>query len=215
MADEEKLCGIAPKPPQITIGVESTPLFNLPAAVLGTPYHRRSLALIAIGVIELAFRTTVLVHACLKVIKRDWNAQSLDIPIAFLVTWLCASIYPLIHPPVTAQYPLSVLYLLSLLSSLAALYNISVNSFVDDFPFNGKVALLLLTIDAALAFIGLSIVVGMPMEENDEPKPDSDGTLPAPDDHVTLWQWVTSTWVSPIIVIGMQGAISNAFGHLF
>lgn len=42
----------------------------------------------------------------------------------------------------------------------------------------------------------------MRMEETGEPIIDPDAQPPAYDDFATLWQWLTFTWVSPVISIG-------------
>ncbi|CAE6470415.1 unnamed protein product, partial [Rhizoctonia solani] len=59
-------------------------------------------------------------------------------------------------------------------------------------------------IDAFLTLGGITIILNMPLESFGEPTVDAEGRLPPLEDHCTLLQWMTFSWVSPLVALGSR-----------
>ncbi|KAG8768254.1 hypothetical protein FRC12_005683 [Ceratobasidium sp. 428] len=118
-----------------------------------------------------------------------------------LSSWVYAALRPTIRPSRTPYYDLLTLYITHFLAACVGLYEASTASTgVDVFSLThlGRV------VDSIITIAGIVIIVDMPLAITGEPESDEEGLLPSLEDHCTLWQWITFTWVSPIISLGAR-----------
>lgn len=182
---------------------ESMPLLARPTTEGKTVYNWQSIAFITIGVFELALRTVAVIYVGLKVTSGNWNTSTLGIPIAFLTSWLYATLEPLFRPSPTVSYNLLIIYITSFLSSLAAFYSINAQVPVESSPWNGTTTLVVHILNTTLTLGGISILWKMPLQTDvGEPTFDKDGLHPAYEDFVNFGEWILFTWVSRIITTG-------------
>ncbi|CAE6340042.1 unnamed protein product [Rhizoctonia solani] len=59
-------------------------------------------------------------------------------------------------------------------------------------------------LDAFLTLGGITVILNMPLESFGKPIVDAEGRLPAFEDHCTLLQWITFSWVSPLVALGSR-----------
>ncbi|KAJ1301639.1 hypothetical protein OPQ81_008884 [Rhizoctonia solani] len=103
-----------------------------------------------------------------------------------------------IRPSRTPYFDLFSIYFSHFLAASVALYEASAAA--GDIGFStGRLGHVL---NSLLTFVGLVVIVNMPLSITGKAEVDEDGILPSLEDNCTLWQWMTFTWVSPIISLG-------------
>ncbi|KZW03607.1 P-loop containing nucleoside triphosphate hydrolase protein [Exidia glandulosa HHB12029] len=174
---------------------------------VGTVAHGRTLtanALIVIGTLEFATRMALYVRAGLA--SASWiNAPEL----VKLTVWLYAAVNPLVNPPRTAPYGLFGIYSFSFLGSLLGFYTY----FTSDAE--APVASLggsFIVAHSTLSLLALVLVLRMPMQVSLPPPvldADVSGLKPALEDYATLGQWLSYSWLTPLIEQGKIGPLEE------
>ncbi|KZW03602.1 P-loop containing nucleoside triphosphate hydrolase protein [Exidia glandulosa HHB12029] len=181
---------------------EASPLLGRRA---GTVAHGRSLAanvLVVIGTLEFATRIALYVRAGLT--SGSWvNAPEL----VKLTVWLYAAVNPLVNPPQTAPYGLFGIYSFSFLGSLLDFYTHLTPGVGTPVESAGGVFVIA---HSTLSLIALVLVLRMPMQVNlPPPVLDAGGLKPALEDHATLGQWLSYSWLTPLIEQGKIGPLEE------
>ncbi|KAF8697734.1 P-loop containing nucleoside triphosphate hydrolase protein, partial [Rhizoctonia solani] len=177
---------------------ESSPLLERTIAENKKPSGWRQFTLTLIPILQIAGWTASLVH---QASSGGSDSLSVIIPAATLVSWVYAGLLPNLWPSYTPYYDLLVLYTSQFVSACAFLYDGSVTVIPgDNFRWEhiGRV------FDAFLTFGGITIILNMPLESSGDAQIDAEGRTPALEDHCTLLQWITFSWVSPLVALGSR-----------
>jgi hypothetical protein len=178
------------------------------------PETWRQVALTVLALLEVAGWTVAVVYKATRVHSGIFGLVTAVIALA---SWVYAALRPSIRPSRTPYYDLFTIYSSHFLAACVALYELSTSSTGDiglSYSRLGQVSNSLLTL------VGLVIIVNMPLNITTKPEADENvrftlvwpvfmqlkfifkGILPPLEDHCTLWQWITFTWVSPLISLG-------------
>lgn len=187
---------------------ESTPLLGAAAYIVPKKHTWRTRLLAILGAIEFVGRVFVLVTAITQVIQGQTRLDYLVSPIIFSVGWIYATLKLIAFPGLTVPYGVLSVYIISLFSTVGALYTTVLNS--DDGA-NGTTTYFALHIaSGVISLFGIGIIMGMPLELNGEPTIDEDQLLPAKDDFVTLYGWLSFNWMTDFVKIGAQRAVEES-----
>ncbi|KAF7974527.1 hypothetical protein HWV62_11990 [Athelia sp. TMB] len=118
-------------------------------------------------------------------------------------TWFYAALRPILNAQATAAYDLFTLYFIHLFAGSlllgGVLYDMDV--YAQPAPGVGVIASLIFNLVATIAL--LCVVLSMPLAIPSNKVRKSDiGVTVSPDDYVTLWGWITFSWMSPIMKKG-------------
>ncbi|CAE7216653.1 unnamed protein product, partial [Rhizoctonia solani] len=195
---EEAAANNKPKATQVPdsdIPTERSSLLPNRNVLITRPDTWRQVTFTVLALLETAGWTVVVVNRA----THGAGLLAFVVSIAALVSWVYAALRPSIRPSRTPYYDLFSIYFSHFLAACVALYEASTST-TGNIGFStervGQVLNSLLTI------VGLVAIVNMPLTITGEPEADEDGLLPALEDYCTLWQWMTFTWVSPIITLG-------------
>ncbi|KAF8594789.1 hypothetical protein BDV93DRAFT_501773 [Ceratobasidium sp. AG-I] len=160
----------------------------------------RQIALTVCALLEVARWITSLVYnATHPDTPGNLGIFSLIVTSTAIASWVYSALRPGIRPSCTPYYDLFTLYLSYFLAALVTLYEASTSS-TGDIGFTcGRLARVF---DVFITFMGLVAIVNMPLSAIGQPEVAEDGLLPSLEDHCTLWQWMTFTWISPLISLG-------------
>ncbi|CAE6495623.1 unnamed protein product, partial [Rhizoctonia solani] len=177
---------------------ESSPLLERTIAENKKPSGWRQFTLTLIPILQIAGWTASLVH---QASSGRSDSLSVIIPAATLVSWVYAGLRPNLWPSYTPYYDLLVLYTSQFVSACAFLYDGSVTVIPGD---NFRWEHIERVFDAFLTFGGITIILNMPLESSGDAQIDAEGRTPALEDHCTLLQWITFSWVSPLVALGSR-----------
>lgn len=182
-------------PAEAVEATESTPLLS--TNIHSTRRDWRNITFAVVGIIETATRVVFLLEAITRVMT-DSSTYTLASPIIFLVAWVYATLLPIAQPALTTPYTLLSIYLSVIISDFGAFYagnqRIGVVGHIISFILSGACAVI------ALRF---------PMQINGRPEVNEEGLKPALDDYVNLWEWLTFSWMSPFISIGVNKTVEE------
>ncbi|CAE6434018.1 unnamed protein product [Rhizoctonia solani] len=183
----------AAMPPDADFPNESSPLLERASTESEKPPGWRQFVLSLIPILEIAGWTVDLVH------QATLGAGFFGViaPAVVIVSWVYAGLRPHLRPSCTPYYDLLLLYLSQFVSACVTLYEGSVAG-VPGGDHAGRI------IDAFLTLGGITIILNMPLESFGEPTVDAEGRLPPLEDHCTLLQWMTFSWVSPLVALGSR-----------
>ncbi|CAE6492879.1 unnamed protein product, partial [Rhizoctonia solani] len=184
--------------PEANFPNESSPLLERASTQNQKPPGWRQFALTLIPILEIAGWTADLVHQAISGQAGIFNVITRA---TILVSWVYAGLRPNLRPSYTPYYDLLLLYFSQFVSACVSVYEGSVTGTPGDgFPWGhiGRV------FDTFLTLGGISIIVNMPLESFGDPTVDPEGRLPALEDHCTLLQWITFSWVSPLVALGAR-----------
>ncbi|QRW04429.1 ABC transporter [Ceratobasidium sp. AG-Ba] len=179
---------------------EQTPLLSHSTPTNTTrPKTWRQVVLTLVGLIESAGWTYAL-------IIHGQNAHRMDTfnmaaTTACLVSWIYAALRPNLKPSCTPYYDLFTVYSSQFLATSVRIYETAGVGYGDGGAWSTKSVFIL---DAGLSFLGLVVIFMMPLNVLGKFYNDEDGNAPSLEDQCTLWDWVSFTWVSPLISIGVQ-----------
>ncbi|CAE6397156.1 unnamed protein product [Rhizoctonia solani] len=177
---------------------ESSPLLERASTKTEKPPAWRQFVLTLVPVLEIAGWAVELVHQA-----RSDRSGILTVitPAVVLVSWVYAGLRPNLRPSYTPYYDLLFLYFSQFVSACVSLYHVSMSGAPSDgfrWGHFGRV------FDAFLTLGGITIILNMPLESFGEPNVDAEGRPPALEDHCTLLQWITFSWVSPLVALGSR-----------
>ncbi|KAG8716744.1 hypothetical protein FRC09_015283 [Ceratobasidium sp. 395] len=163
----------------------------------GLPNYRpklwRQVLLTAIPVLEIAGWTTLLVRQSTGNFVHVFNVVTSSVR---LVSWVYAALRPNLIPSCTPYYDLLTLYGCHFLAGCVVLYEVGPRNLAP-------------VLDVLATIAGISAVVTMPLRVSGKPEVDAEGRLPALEDYCTLLEWITFSWVSPLIAIGATQALEE------
>ncbi|QRV95975.1 ABC transporter [Ceratobasidium sp. AG-Ba] len=156
------------------------------------PKTWRQFLLVFIAILETGLSTAILVfHATGKV--HTFQVVTSSITVA---SWVYAGLRPLLVPSCVPYYDLFTLYTAQFLAGCVMLCS------------NWRSVTYVLNVTMAL--IGIMAIVTMPLRVAGKPEPDAEGRHPALEDYCTLLEWMTFSWVSPMISIGANKALEES-----
>ncbi|CAE6421059.1 unnamed protein product [Rhizoctonia solani] len=195
---EEAAANIKPKPtpaPDADIPTERSSLLPNSSVPITRPDPWRQVTFAVLALLETAGWAAVVVNRA----RHSDGLLALVTAITALVSWVYAALRPSIWPSRTPYYDLFTIYFSHFLAACVALYEASTST-TGSIGFSaGRVGQVL---NSLVTFVGLVIIVNMPLTIAGEPEINEDGLHPPLEDNCTLWQWMTFTWVSPIISLG-------------
>ncbi|CAE6413166.1 unnamed protein product [Rhizoctonia solani] len=195
---EEAAANTKPKAvpvPDSDIPTERSSLLPNSGAPTTRPETWRQITLTVLALLETAGWIVAVVNRA----RHSAGLLALTTAIAALVSWVYAALRPSIRPSRTPYYDLFGIYFSHLLAACVALYEASTSATGSIGFSTDRLAHVL---NSLLTFVGLVAIVNMPLSLAGKPEVNEDGLHPALEDYCTLWQWMTFTWVSPIISLG-------------
>ncbi|QRV83260.1 ABC transporter [Ceratobasidium sp. AG-Ba] len=202
VAAEEEAANIQPKTvtvPDADIPTERTSLLPQTGPVT-RPDTWRQVALTLLATLQVAGWTISLVRRAASLHPSNgvgiFNLVSVAIRLA---SWTYAALRPNVRPSRTPYYDLLALYSTHFLAACVGLYEASTVPTSDSSLTVGHLGRVL---DSMITLAGVVLIVNMPLNITGKPEKNEEDLLPALEDHCTLWQWMTFTWVSPIISLG-------------
>lgn len=199
-------------PPTSEHVTEATPLLksNATLSLTSKKQHTwRSISLVVLGGAEVVGRVNVFAHTLLEIIRGNANLKQLTPPIIFLVAWVYATLKPIARPRPTVPYGILAVHLFSLLSSLGVFYLLGLK--LGGQHKLSPASLIMHAINGFVTFVGICIIMSMPIHSNaNVDVVDEDGLLPAKEDYVTLFQWLTFNWMSKFVAIGAERTVEES-----
>ncbi|CAE6476012.1 unnamed protein product [Rhizoctonia solani] len=186
----------ATPPPDADIPTERSSLLPNSGTQATRPDSWRQITFTVLALLETAGWTAAVVDRA----RHGAGLLALVTAIVALVSWVYAALRPNIRPSRTPYYDLLTIYFSHFLAACVALYESSTSA-------TGSIGFstdrLAHVISSLLTFVGLAAIVNMPLSLTGKPEVDEDDLHPSLEDYCTLWQWMTFTWVSPIISLGV------------
>ncbi|KII83760.1 hypothetical protein PLICRDRAFT_119100 [Plicaturopsis crispa FD-325 SS-3] len=172
--------------------VETTPLWR--AVVLSGIALFEVLVWVAIGCFSFSTNENV------------WSGV-LDILIA--ISWLYAAARPIVRPVPTPPYDLLVLYLVHVVGGALILGGALFDHQLGvPMPSTARVVGMTLNLLAVLAVLG--VVLAMPLAiPSAKVAPEAIGVTVSPDDYTTLFEWLTLSWIWPLIKLGTNTTLNE------
>ncbi|CAE6351129.1 unnamed protein product [Rhizoctonia solani] len=195
---EEAAANTKPKAvpiPDSDIPTERSSLLPSARAQTTRPDNWRQITFTVLALLETAGWAVAVVN---QARHRDGLLALVTVIVA-LVSWVYAALRPSIRPSRTPYYDLLGIYFSHFLAACVALYEASTSATGSIGFSTDRLAHVL---NSLLTFVGLVAIVNMPLSLTGKPEVNEDGLHPALEDYCTLWQWMTFTWVSPIISLG-------------
>ena len=140
------------------------------------------------------------------------QAQIWDVilPVVTAVTWLYASLRPIIWSSETVFYDLFALYLAHLVTGFVILGGLFFDHSVYQLPLPSQMALAARVLNLFVLIILLAIVLNMPFAvPSTRINKDDIGKNVSPEDYCTLWDWVSFHWVVPLIKKGTYNTLNE------
>ncbi|KZP20527.1 multidrug resistance-associated ABC transporter [Athelia psychrophila] len=127
------------------------------------------------------------------------------------VTWFYGALRPIVKAQATVPYDLFILYLVQLVMSCLLLGGVAYEHDVYNrpLPATSFMASLVFNLVATLVLLGVILSMPLALPSNRVKKSDI-GVTVSPDDYVTLWGWVTFSWIWPIIKKGTYTTLVEA-----
>ena len=140
------------------------------------------------------------------------NAEIRDgiLPVVTAVTWLYASLRPIVWPSQTVFYDLFALYLAYLVTRLITLGGLFFDHSVYQLPLPSGIALAARVMDLSVIVISLVIVLNMRFAVPSATINEEDvGKSVSPEDYCSLWNWISFHWVVPLIRKGTYNTLNE------
>ncbi|KAJ1030229.1 hypothetical protein NDA16_001140 [Ustilago loliicola] len=143
------------------------------------------------------------------------NAAGLQLVAALqVVGWTYASVSSSFFPSPTPPYALLIFYGLQLAGSAVSGYH-SLFSVPDpplSPPHQSQLAPPIFTlVSLALIALGVALIMSLPLQVYDRnPQHDRNGYPPPLEDYCTLWQWVSFSWLDPIISLAQTRPLEES-----
>jgi ABC-type multidrug transport system fused ATPase/permease subunit len=129
------------------------------------------------------------------------------------ITWFALAAMILVHRPRTAPFAVLTVFVLQAIVDLTRLVDTMITSHGLQ---EGKYIVATMTTTIAFTTIGICIVLSMPLRDPDLPakdisQPMSEPTsvLRSPEDNLSLWQFMTVSWMTPLIRVGYKRQLED------
>ncbi|KAF7982635.1 hypothetical protein HWV62_27065 [Athelia sp. TMB] len=120
-------------------------------------------------------------------------------------TWIYAALRPIVRAQATVPHDLFLLYVVQLFGGALLLGGVLYDMDVYLLPAPGVEVMAALTFNLVATLALLCVVLSMPLVVPSSRVKKSDiGVTVSPDDYVTLWGWVTFSWIYPIVKKGAR-----------
>ena len=140
------------------------------------------------------------------------HAESWDaiLSVVTAVTWLYASLRPIIWPSETVFYDLFALYLAHIVTGFITLGGLFFDHSVYQLPLPSQVVLVARVVNLSVLIILLIIVLNMPFAvPSARINKDDVGKSVSPEDYCSLWDWISFHWVVPLIKKGTYNTLNE------
>lgn len=143
------------------------------------------------------------------------NAVGLQLVAALqIVGWTYASLSSAFFPSPTPPYALLVFYALQLAGSAVSGYHslLGVPHAPLSPPHQSQLApTIFALISLALTLVGVTLIMSLPLQVYDRnPQHDRNGYPPPLEDYCTLWQWISFSWLNPIITLAQTRPLEES-----
>ncbi|KZP20510.1 hypothetical protein FIBSPDRAFT_932199 [Athelia psychrophila] len=126
-------------------------------------------------------------------------------------TWFYGAMRPIVKAQATAPYDLFILYLIQLVMSCLLLGGVAYEHDVYNRPLPSPSSMASLVFNLAATLVLLGVVLSMPLAlPSNRVKKSDIGVTVSPDDYVTLWGWITFSWIAPIIKKGAHTTLVDS-----
>ena len=140
------------------------------------------------------------------------NARIWDgvLPVITSITWLYASLRPIIWPSRTVFYDLFVLYLAHLVTGLVIFGGSLFDHNVYELPLPSGISLAARVVNLSVITLLLATVSNMPFAiPSAAINKDEVGKSVSPEDYCSLWDWISFHWVVPLIKKGTYNTLNE------
>ncbi|KAI0257019.1 hypothetical protein BJV78DRAFT_1272168 [Lactifluus subvellereus] len=131
-------------------------------------------------------------------------------PFVFALTWLFATVRPIVRPTPTPPFDLFTLYLIHTVVELVSLASFAYNKHAHDTPLPLALTFVAHILNLAVLLILVTITLSMPLaipsNRIDKAKI---GKSVSPEDYTSLWGWVTFSWVWPLVKRGTSTTLNE------
>ncbi|KAH9081540.1 hypothetical protein EDB83DRAFT_2214476 [Lactarius deliciosus] len=128
----------------------------------------------------------------------------------FALTWLFATLRPILRPKPTPSFDLLVLYLIYFIAEVVSLGAFAYNKHAYGTPFPDTLTLAAHTLNLGALLILIAIVFSMPLAiPSRRVDKEKIGKTISPEDYTTLWGWVTFSWIWPLIRRGTNVTLNE------
>ncbi|KAH9035079.1 hypothetical protein EDB84DRAFT_1561273 [Lactarius hengduanensis] len=128
----------------------------------------------------------------------------------FVLTWLFATLRPILRPKPTPSFDLLVLYLIYFITEVVSLGAFVYNKHAYGTPFPDTLTLAAHALNLGALLILIAIVFSMPLAiPSRRVDKEKIGKTISPEDYTTLWGWVTFSWIWPLIRRGTNATLNE------
>ncbi|TRM65424.1 hypothetical protein BD626DRAFT_454236 [Schizophyllum amplum] len=141
--------------------------------------------------------------ASFTIIVYDGSAWSGIQALIVATTWLYTTVRPVTHPPTTVPWDLFAVYCAHLIGAVLTLGGMFFDHDVYAAPYPSTTLVAAHFLHLAAVLIVLGVVLSTPLELPSQKVNKEDiGKRIIPEDYATLFQWITFSWVYPIVKSG-------------
>ncbi|KAI0003794.1 ABC transporter type 1, transmembrane domain-containing protein [Russula compacta] len=177
------------------------------ASQVGPGHLWKSLLLSSIALTETLVWLGV---ASFTIIQDERNLIFVASPFIFALTWLFATVRPIVRPKSTPPFDLFMFYLIFTAFELVSLGAFAYNKHAHATPFPPPLTLAVHILNLCVLLILLSTVLSMPLAiPSSRVEKAKIGTSVSPEDYTTLWGWVTFSWVWPLVKRGTSTTLNE------
>ncbi|KAI0649819.1 multidrug resistance-associated ABC transporter [Trametes meyenii] len=165
---------------------------------------------LVLSAVSLSERLVWAASGCYTLIVHHSQATTGVLDLAIAVTWLYATLRPVVRPTATAAYDLLVLFGLHLSLGIVLTSGWIYDQYVYGTALPPR-PVVVLYIAHLFAVLGLFIVVmNMPLDlPSRRVKKEDVGVTVSPEDYTTVWGWATFRWVLPLLDRGMYRTLNE------
>ena len=132
------------------------------------------------------------------------------LPVITAMTWLYASLRPIIWPSQIVFYDLFALYLAHLVTGFAVLGGIFFDHGVYQLPLPSRLVLVARVVNLSILTVLLAIVLNMPLAvPSASIDKDAVGKSVSPEDYCSLWDRISFQWIVPLIEKGTYNTLNE------
>ncbi|KAF7331551.1 ATP-dependent bile acid permease [Mycena kentingensis (nom. inval.)] len=162
-----------------------------------------------VGIIQFLAWTALAVAGALHQTADSWGLTRLGLVAS---TWLYTAVRSVVSPPTTAPFDLFALYVAHVCGAVLViggyLFEYAVGD--QDVPLPPRYLLVASSIYFAIVLVLLSLATGIPMAlPSARIKKEDIGNSVSPEDYTTLYQWITFSWMYPLVKKGTRQTLDE------
>ncbi|KAG9104963.1 hypothetical protein FRC07_009677, partial [Ceratobasidium sp. 392] len=187
-----------PSSPTDKLVNEFTPLLSDRGVLATQPDVWRQVTLVSLAFLQIVGWITRLIFLAQNAEFFEGYGTVISTAIVTLVSWIYAALRPIVRPSRTPYYDLFTIYGARFLGACIGIYG-SYDLATDRTGFNW----VLRGCNILICLAGLVVIAGMPLSVTQNPRvEESSNDSASLEDRCTLWEWITFSWVTPIISLG-------------